>query len=130
MSDDLDELNGLLYYGLEPQRQRHHEAMIAALQCVAPASLTFSRWTRLVTWRYSTDPLSAAGSLAEYGGRFNIGRDVDKTMRAPWPSLYLGENFETAYREKNFNSTVAIESMVSRRKNWPCIQETVLPPYA
>lgn len=100
MSDDLDELNDLLYYGLEPQRQRHHEAMITALQCVAPASLTFSRWTRLVTWRYSTNPLSAAGSLLGYGGRFNIGCDVDKTMRAPWPSLYLGENFETAYREK------------------------------
>jgi len=47
LSDDLDELNDLLYFGIEPQRQRHHE-----------------------------------------------------TMRAPWPSLYLGENFETAYREK------------------------------
>lgn len=100
MSDDLDELNDLLYYGLEPQRQRHHAAMIAALQSVEPMRLTFSRWTRLVPFRYSNDPLSAAGSLTDYGGRFNIGRDVDKAMRAPWPSLYLGENFETAYREK------------------------------
>jgi hypothetical protein len=100
LSDDLDELNDLLYFGIEPQRQRHHEAMIDALQRVKPTSFTFSRWTRLVSWRYGNDPLSAAGSLADHGGRFNIGRDVDKTMRAPWPSLYLGENFETAYREK------------------------------
>lgn len=100
LSDDLDELNGLLYFGLEPQRQRHHAAMIAALQCVEPTRMTLSRWTRLVPFRYSNDPLSAAGSLTGYGGRFNIGRDVDKTMRAPWPSLYLGENLETAYREK------------------------------
>jgi hypothetical protein len=43
---------------------------------------------------------AAAGSLTDVGGRFNVGRDVDKAMGNPWPALYLGENFETAFREK------------------------------
>ena len=100
ISGDLDELNDLLYYGVEPQRKRHHAEMIEALQSVAPTTLTMTRWARLVSWRHSNDPLSAAGSLTEYGGRFNIGRDVDKSMRSPWPALYIGENLETAFREK------------------------------
>jgi hypothetical protein len=100
VSADLDELNDLLYFGIEPQRQRFYGEMMAALQSVAPASLSFTRWARVVTYRYSLNPLSAAGSLTDYGGRFNIGCDVDKAMRAPWPALYIGEDFETAFREK------------------------------
>ncbi|MFZ0871549.1 MAG: RES family NAD+ phosphorylase [Rhodanobacter sp.] len=100
LSGDLDELNGLLYYGVEPQRQRHHTGMIEALQSVEPATFSFSRSVRLVTWRYTNDPLCAAGSLTSIGGRFNIGVDVDGSMHAPWPALYIGEDFETGYREK------------------------------
>jgi hypothetical protein len=100
LSGDLDELNDLLYFGVEPQRQRFYSEMMEALQSVAPTPLSFKRWARVVTYRYSLTPLSAAGSLTDYGGRFNIGRDVDKAMRAPWPALYIGEDFETAFREK------------------------------
>jgi len=100
VSADLDELNDLLYYGTEPQRQRHREEMLTALQSVSAPPLQFSRWSRLVSYQYSLMPLSAAGSLRDCGGRFNIGMDVDKAMRSPWPALYIGENFETAYREK------------------------------
>jgi len=100
LSGDLDEINDLLYFGVEPQRQRLYGEMMEALQSVAPVSLSFKRWARVVTYRYSLNPLSAAGSLTGYGGRFNIGHDVDKAMRAPWPALYIGEDFETAFREK------------------------------
>lgn len=100
LSADLDEINDLLYFGIEPQRQRHRDEMLAALQSVPPLSIQFSRWSRLVSYQYSLTPLSAAGSLTNYGGRFNIGTDVDKAMRSPWPALYLAENLETAFREK------------------------------
>ena len=100
LSADLDELNDLLYFGVEPQRQRFYGDMMEALQSVAPAPTSFQRWVRIVTYRFSLSPLSAAGSLTDYGGRFNVGCDVDKAMRAPWPALYIGENLETAFREK------------------------------
>jgi hypothetical protein len=100
LSADLDELNDLLYSGVEPQRRRHYDDMVAALQSVPSLELSFSGWTRLVSYRFCLSPLSAAGSLTEYGGRFNIGMDVDKAIRAPWPALYIGENFETVFREK------------------------------
>ncbi len=100
LSADLDEVNDLLYFGIEPQRQRHREEMRAALQAVPPLSIQFSHWMRLVSYQYSLAPLSAAGSLTTYGGRFNIGMDVDKAMRPPWPALYIAENLETAFREK------------------------------
>lgn len=100
LSADLDEINDLLYFGIEPQRQRHREEMLAALQSVPPLSIQFSRWSRLVSYQYSLAPLSAAGSLTNYGGRFNVGTDVDKAMRPPWPALYIAENLETAFREK------------------------------
>jgi len=96
----LDEINDLLYFGIEPQRQRHREEMLDALLSVPSLSVQFCRWSRLISYEYSLAPLSAAGSLTTFGGRFNIGTDVDKAMRPPWPALYIGENLETAYREK------------------------------
>jgi hypothetical protein len=46
------------------------------------------------------EPLSAAGSLHAYGGRFNAGADLDAGTLDPWPSLYIAEDAETAFREK------------------------------
>lgn len=62
--------------------------------------MDFSGWVRLVPWLYTNTPLSAAGSLKSYGGRFNIGVDVDRAIHTRWPALYIAENQETAYREK------------------------------
>lgn len=96
ISKDLDELNAILYSGLEPQRQRYHAELMEALQSVRSKPMDFDGWIRLIPWRYSNDPLSAAGSLKDYGGRFSIGSDVDKAIRLPWPALYIAENQETA----------------------------------
>lgn len=100
LSKDLDELQAILYSGVEPQRQRHHAELIGALQSVPCAPMDFTGWVRMVTLRYSNAPLAAAGSLKNFGGRFNIGADVDNAIRSPWPALYIASDQETAYREK------------------------------
>jgi hypothetical protein len=100
LSKDLDELNDILYSGVEPQRRRHHDELMEALRSVPSTPMDFAGWVRLVPWRYTNTPLSAAGSLTNYGGRFNIGADVDNAIHARWPALYIAENQETAYREK------------------------------
>lgn len=100
LSKDLDELNDILYSGVEPQRRRHHAELMEALRSVQSTPMDFAGWVRLVPWRYTNAPLSAAGSLTNYGGRFNIGADVDNAIHARWPALYIAENQETAYREK------------------------------
>jgi hypothetical protein len=74
--------------------------MIAALQSVLPVQVTIDRWVRNVTFRFGSSPLSAAGSLTDFGGHFNIGIDVEQSMHEPWPALYIGEDLETAFREK------------------------------
>lgn len=71
-----------------------------ALKRTPRRSLSLSRWVRIVTWQYSMEPLSAAGSLHAYGGRFNAGADLDAGTLDPWPSLYIAEDAETAFREK------------------------------
>jgi hypothetical protein len=35
------------------------------------------------------------------GGRFNYGIDIDSSRYTPFPALYLGEDMETALRERN-----------------------------
>ena len=74
--------------------------MIAALQSVPPVQVHLKEWVRNVSFRYSDLPLSAAGSLMGFGGRFNIGTDVEQALHKPWPALYLAEDLETAFREK------------------------------
>ena len=100
LSKDLDEINDILYSGVEPQRRRHHAKLVEALRSVPSTPMDFDGWVRLVPWRYTNAPLSAAGSLTSYGGRFNIGADVDNAIHPRWPALYIGENQEIAYREK------------------------------
>lgn len=96
----LEEYNGLLYYALEPYRERYQNELKQSLTDVPATSVNLDGWARCVSYRYSMDPLSAAGSLTSFGGRFNMGRDVDNARAKPWPALYLADCFETAYREK------------------------------
>lgn len=100
ISRDVDELHDVLYFGLEPERRRLGPEIHAALQSAKPKAIQLDRWVRIVTYQYSLAPLSSAGSLHQYGGRFNIGIDVDEGNLRPWPTLYLAENFETSFRER------------------------------
>lgn len=64
-------------------------------------SFEFSSWHRILDLQFMENPLSARGSvLNDPGGRFNIG-NIDQLKFPSFPALYLAENYETAYREKN-----------------------------
>ena len=59
-----------------------------------------SQWVRIITYQYSLEPLSCAGSLRDLGGRFNAGSELDADTLSAWPALYIAEDFQTAFREK------------------------------
>lgn len=100
LSADLDQLEQTLYFALEPERRRLMPDMLASLAPVGDEPFVFDNWVRLVSYTYSRQPLSSAGSLLGFGGRFNAGAGLDEGTLAPWPCLYLAEDFETAFREK------------------------------
>jgi hypothetical protein len=100
LSGDLDELQAVLHFNVEPERRRLRPELITALQRVAPVELPLEGWVRIVTYQFSLAPLSCAGSLLSVGGRFNAGFELDPGTLSPWPALYLAEDFETAFREK------------------------------
>lgn len=100
LSADLDQLEQTLYFALEPERRRLMPEMLAALTPSEGEPFVFENWVRLVSYTYSRQPLSSAGSLLGVGGRFNAGVSLDEGTLAPWPCLYLAEDFETAFREK------------------------------
>jgi RES domain len=99
-SQDLDELEGITYFGLEPERRRMRPELLVALQTIPLTTVELPRWARMVTYQYSLEPLSSAGSLKNIGGRFNAGVELDANTLNPWPALYLAEDYETAFREK------------------------------
>lgn len=100
LSADLDELQDILYFNLEPERRRHRPDLLKALQETSAESLQLENWVRIVDYQWTLYPLSAAGSLTGVGGRFNAGTDIDGQTFSPWPSLYLASDHATAYREK------------------------------
>ena len=100
ISADLDELNNVLHFHLEPERRRHRTQLLEALGAVEPMEFQLEGWARIVDYRWSLRPLSAAGSLTYVGGRFNVGRDLNPNTLDPWPALYIAQDHETAYREK------------------------------
>ena len=100
MSRDLDELEANLYFALEPERRRLRLQLLDALKLQQSKPLRLHAWVRIVDYQYTNMPLSSAGSLTGFGGRFNAGMDLDAGTLNPWPALYLAEDYETAYREK------------------------------
>lgn len=99
-SRDLDEFQDSLHFGPEPERRRYRNELIDSLAGVGGIALSLNNWSRLVTYQFSLNPLSAAGSLHDIGGRFNAGIDLDPQTLDPWPALYVAEDYETAFREK------------------------------
>jgi hypothetical protein len=55
-------------------------------------------WQRAVKYKYSLSPLSTKGSLADPGGRFNIGA-IDPARFPFFPALYLASDKKTALAE-------------------------------
>lgn len=100
LSEDLDELERTLHFALEPERRRLRPELLAALEGCKGEPFTLEGWVRMVSYPFSLNPLSSAGSLRAYGGRFNAGIDLEPGTLDPWPALYLAEDFQTAFREK------------------------------
>lgn len=98
-SADLDELLQRFYLDSEADRIRRHNELCDALLSKPAEPLELDGWVRMLTYRWSCEPLSAAGSLCDIGGRFNIGRDVDYSRAGPFPALYLGQDETTAASE-------------------------------
>lgn len=99
LSEDLDELQRVLFFHLQPERQRIDADLLQSLSRHEPAAIDLGGWCRMVNYQFSLSPLSAAGSLHGVGGRFNAGIELDRNTLHPWPALYLAEDFETAFRE-------------------------------
>ncbi|MFA1289667.1 RES family NAD+ phosphorylase [Xanthomonas axonopodis pv. nakataecorchori] len=99
-SRELDAVHDELYHGLEPERARRRQQLVDALNARPAPAFDFKNWVRMVQYRYSHDPLSAAGSVLSVGGRFSIGNDCDESGAAVvFPALYIGDSHETAFRE-------------------------------
>src|SRR5579864_1303695 len=95
--EDLAEFHWRYYSELAFQRRRIREELNSSLRNVA-AAFQFSRWQRVVKYKYSLDPLSAKGSLFDPGGRFNVGA-LDPTRYPMFPALYLAADKGTALAE-------------------------------
>jgi hypothetical protein len=99
LSEDLDELQRVLFFHLQPERQRRVAELLESLSRHASATIDLRGWCRMVDYQFSLSPLSAAGSLQGIGGRFNAGIELDSNTLLPWPALYLAQDYETAFRE-------------------------------
>lgn len=90
----------LVYYSYLDRRRGEigpqlKEALISVCQ-----QFTVKNWQRVVTYKYTLQPLSARGSTVNSpGGRFNIG-EIDDTRFQKFAALYLACNRETAFVEQ------------------------------
>ena len=100
VAEQLGRLHSALYFGLESSRRSQERALLDALRAGASAGFEFTGWSRIVDFRYTLAPLSVAGSMRREGGRFNIGRRLSPGAFTPFPALYLGEDYATAYQER------------------------------
>lgn len=100
VSCDLDQLAGELYYSIRPDQNRFRANILEALRSVPGKALTLQNWSRIVSYRYTLQPLSCLGSMLTIGGRFNPGAELDPGTMAPFPALYVATDYETAFREK------------------------------
>lgn len=87
------------YWEIAWQRKDIIDDIYSALRESSIGPFEATNWQRAVTFKYSHDPLSVAGSLLSYpGGRFNIG-DLDPTTFPPFPALYMASDQSTAIQE-------------------------------
>jgi hypothetical protein len=97
--DTLQWLSDRIYFELERQRVAQYDTLCEALRAAATVAVNVRNWARVTDWRWSLSPLSTAGSLKGIGGRFNIGKDLDRARDQAFASLYIAESVETAFSE-------------------------------
>lgn len=85
------------YSELAFQRNQIREQLKKSLREKAQP-FEFSKWQRIVRYKYSLSPLSTKGSLIDPGGRFNIG-ELDRARYPVFPALYIARDKATALAE-------------------------------
>jgi hypothetical protein len=97
---NFERLSQQLFFGLEAHRAQHSHELIDAIRACTIGPREFNGWARLVDYQYTNQPLSMVGSTKGDGGRFNIGSALNPATYTPFPALYVGEDFSTAFRER------------------------------
>ena len=100
VSKDLTDFYYKYYFALEAQRASQYEELCDALRTGSNETADVENWVRLVSYKYSLEPLSSKGSISWVGGRFNFGKRIDAARFPPFNALYLASDFETGLREK------------------------------
>jgi hypothetical protein len=85
------------YSELAYQRNKIYDSLKSSLRDRAKP-FEFSRWQRVVKYKYALDPLSTDGSVSDPGGRFNIGA-IDKSRYPVFPALYIASDKGTVLAE-------------------------------
>jgi hypothetical protein len=85
------------YFYLALQRGKILPEIKESLLGAIVKDFNFSKWQRVIGYKYSNNPFSVAGSLKDIGGRFNIG-DIGPEFN-PFPALYIASNKETGLQE-------------------------------
>jgi hypothetical protein len=85
------------YSELAYLRKQIYDALKSSLREAATPG-DFMAWQRAVKYKYSIAPLSTKGSLADPGGRFNIGA-IDPSRFPVFTALYLASDKKTALAE-------------------------------
>ena len=107
------------YISLVYQRSKITDELKNALLEASQKTYGFSKWQRVVKFKYSLDPLSVRGSLVDPGGRFNIG-EIDPSQFLPFPALYIAADRNTALQEllsQNITSGKENEALSSALAN-------------
>lgn len=86
------------YSSLAYQRSKITDKIKEVLLDAAEKSFSFSKWQRVVTYKYALEPFSVMGSLIDPGGRFNIG-DINPSQFPSFSALYLAGDKDTALQE-------------------------------
>lgn len=91
--------NDRVYFDLERQRIARQDELCGALRSVPAIEVALGDWVRVTDWLWNLTPLLPEGSLRGIGGRFNIGRDLDRAKGQEFPCLYVAQDFETGLCE-------------------------------
>lgn len=86
------------FQDLQYQRSLVMEKIKEVLNSAATKDFEFESYQRAVRWKYSQHPLCALGSLADPGGRFNVG-NIDAYKFSTFSALYMAKDKNTAMQE-------------------------------
>jgi hypothetical protein len=95
--EQLRQLHWDFYSELAYQRSKIYDSLKSSLRERAEP-FEFSKWQRVVKYKYALQPLGTKGSVLGPGGRFNIG-EIDTTQYPVFPALYVASDKGTALAE-------------------------------